>query len=124
MIIGAHFYFMKMINLAYSPDMKLLTDILSKLRNKYVVAFSVFVVIMLFLDKNDLFSQLSRTRQLKQLEQSREYYIAKIAEERTELEKLKSNPATLEKYAREKYLMKRDNEDLFLVPGTPSKENK
>jgi cell division protein DivIC len=113
-----------LINLAYSPDMKLLTDIISKLRNKYVVAFSVFVVIMLFLDKSDLFTQMSRTRQLRQLEQSREYYIAKIAEERTELEKLKSNPATLEKYAREKYLMKRDNEDLFLVPGIPQKENK
>ena len=104
--------------------MKLLTDIFSKLRNKYVVALCVFVVIMLFLDKSDLFTQIARTRQLKQLEQSKEYYIAKIAEERTELEKLKSNPATLEKYAREKYLMKRDNEDLFLVPGTPSKENK
>jgi cell division protein DivIC len=113
-----------MINLAYSQDMELLANIVSRLRNKYVIAFSVFIVIMLFLDKNDFFTQLARTRQLKQLEESREYYVARIAEEREELEKLKSNPATLEKYAREKYLMKRDNEDLFLVPDAPAKENK
>lgn len=104
--------------------MKILTQIVSKLRNKYVVAISVFVVIMLFLDKNDLFTQMARTRQLKELKESREYYVAKIATERDELEKLKSNPGTLEKYAREKYLMKRDNEDLFLVPESPVKENK
>jgi cell division protein FtsB len=104
--------------------MKILTQIISKLRNKYIVAASVFVVIMLFLDKNDLFTMMARTRQLKELKESREYYIAKIATERSELDKLKSNPGTLEKYAREKYLMKRDNEDLFLVPESPAKENK
>ena len=59
---------------------------------------------------------LTRKRQLKDLEISKQHYTDRIAEERTELERLKSNPGTLEKYAREKYLMKRDNEDLFLVP--------
>jgi cell division protein DivIC len=104
--------------------MKILTHIVSRLRNKYIVAGSAFVVIMLFLDRNDVFTIMARSRQLKELQESKQYYIAKIATEREELDKLRSNPATLEKYAREKYLMKRDNEDLFLVPESPAKENK
>jgi len=73
---------------------------------------------MLFLDKNDLFTQQNRKKQLRRLEQSKQYYTRSIEAERKELEQLKRNPATLEKYAREKYLMKRDNEELFLVPET------
>jgi len=71
---------------------------------------------LLFLDKNDLFTQIARNRELKELEQSKQYYTLQISSERKELEQLKNNPATLEKYAREKYLMKRDNEDLFVLP--------
>ncbi len=71
---------------------------------------------MLFLDKNDLFTQLARTRELNNLRQSKQYYSTRIEAERKELEGLKHDPAVLEKYAREKYLMKRDNEDLFIIP--------
>ena len=78
---------------------------------------------MLFLDKNDLFTQIARNRELKELEQSKQYYTLQINSERKELEQLKNNPATLEKYAREKYLMKRDNEDLFIIPEKSEKLN-
>jgi cell division protein FtsB len=104
--------------------MKVLTHIFSRLRNKYIVAIGVFAVIMLFMDKNDLFTQLSRTRQLNELRESKEYYMAKITSEREVLEGLRSNPATIEKFAREKHLMKRDNEDLFLVPQSQESVNK
>lgn len=93
------------------------------LRNKYLVALGIFAAIMLFFDKNDVFTQSARNRQLKDLQESKQYYTDRIATERKELEQLKSNPGTLEKYAREKYLMKRDNEDLFIVPEAPAKEN-
>ena len=99
--------------------MKLLTRIPAWLRNKYFIAFAAFCVVILFLDKNDIFTQLERRRELRKLEKSRDYYKSQISAERKELEALKNNPATLEKYAREKYLMKRDNEDLFLVPEKP-----
>lgn len=95
--------------------MKLLTHLPSWLRNKYFISFAAFCVIMLFLDKNDVFTQLDRTRELKNLRQSKQYYTARIEAERKELEGLKHNPAILEKYAREKYLMKRDNEELFII---------
>ena len=101
--------------------MKLLTRIPSWLKSKYFIAIGIFTTIMLFFDKSDLFTQMSRTRQLKELEESKQYYIGKIATERKELESLRSNPLTLEKYARERYLMKKDNEDLFLIPENQSK---
>ena len=74
---------------------------------------------MLFFDKNDIFTQSSRNQELKELEKSKQYYITQIAAERKESEALKTNPAIVEKIAREKYLMKKDNEDLFLVPENP-----
>lgn len=99
--------------------MKLLTHLPFWLKSKYFISFAVFCAIIFFLDKNDLFTQMSRTRELKELQQSREYFTTRIESERKELEQLKSNPAILEKYAREKYLMKRDNEDLFIIPEKP-----
>ena len=95
--------------------MKLLTQLPAWLRNKYFISIAVFCAVMLFLDKNDVFTQLNRTRELRNLRQSKQYYNAKIEAERKELEGLKHNPAMLEKYAREKYLMKRDNEEIFII---------
>lgn len=96
--------------------MKLLTHIPAWLKNKYFIATALFAVIILFLDKNDLITQSDRSRQLQDLLISKQYYTDQIAAEQAELEKLKTNPVTLEKYAREKYLMKRDNEDLYIIP--------
>ena len=78
---------------------------------------------MLFFDKNDVFVEAARKRQLRELEESKQFYTDRIKTERKELEQLKSDPGTLEKYAREKYLMKRDNEDLFIVSEKSEKEN-
>jgi cell division protein DivIC len=95
--------------------MKLLTHIPAFLKNKYFISFAAFCVVLLFLDKNDFFTQYDRRNELKELQQSKQYYTTQVAAERKELEALKNNPATVEKYAREKYLMKRDNEEVFLV---------
>jgi cell division protein FtsB len=86
------------------------------IKSKYFISFAAFAAILLFFDKNDLFTQYARSRELKKLQQSKEYYTSHIQAERKELEQLKNDPAMLEKYAREKYLMKRDNEELFVVP--------
>lgn len=96
--------------------MKLLTQLPAWLRNKYFIAFAAFAVWMLFFDEKDVFTMNHHRHELKELQQSKKYYTLSINKEETELENLKNSPATLEKYAREKYYMKRDNEDLFLVP--------
>ena len=95
--------------------MKLLNHIPAWLRNKFLISFVAFAVWMLFFDERDIFSLTHHRQELKELQQSKKYYTEQINKEGSELEKLKNNPATLEKYAREKYYMKRDNEDLFLV---------
>jgi cell division protein DivIC len=96
--------------------MKLLKQIPSWIRNKYALTAIGFAVWILFFDGRDFITTHFREREeLKKLEQSKKYYEGQIATTKLELEQLKSNPALLEKYAREKYLMKRDNEDLFLI---------
>ena len=95
--------------------MKLLSHIPAFLRNKYLVATVAFVVFIVFFDDRDLVSNFRHTRELKDLEKSQQYYQQEIAKTRQELKQLRTDAALLEKYAREKYLMKRDNEDVFLV---------
>lgn len=99
--------------------MKLLNHIPAWLKSKYLISFAAFCIVIFFLDKNDLFTQLDRRNELKRLQHGKQYYTSQITAERKELEALKTNPAAVEKLAREKYLMKRDNEELFLVPEKP-----
>jgi len=102
--------------------MRLFRQIPAWLRNKYLISAGLFAAIMLFFDKNDVFTQRDRKNQLRTLQQSKQYYTDRISSERAELQLLKSNTGTLEKYAREKYLMKRDDEDLFIVPEKPGND--
>jgi len=96
--------------------MKLFQNIPSWIKNKYLLTTVGFVVWLLFIDDRDFITTHFRHKEeLKKLEQSKKYYQEQIAAAKSELEQLKSNPSTLEKYAREKYFMKKDNEDLFLI---------
>ncbi len=98
--------------------MKFLTHIPSWLKNRYLLTAVSFAVWILFFDSRDFITSHFRERnELSKLEESKKYYEQQIATTKQELEQLKTNPALLEKYAREKYLMKRDNEDLFLDRG-------
>lgn len=95
--------------------MKFLSLCPSWVKSKYFIAATVFVIWMIFFDRNDIPFQVKRINELKQLEQSEKNMSIQISETKKELELLKTNPSTLEKYAREKYMMKRDNEDLFIL---------
>jgi cell division protein FtsB len=96
--------------------MDVLSRIPSWLSNKYLLATAFFAVWMLFFDHNDFFVQHSRNAELNELETRKAYYQDQIAQTRAELEKMKLNTASIERIAREKYMMKKDNEDLFLIP--------
>jgi cell division protein DivIC len=86
------------------------------LKNKYFITALGFAVWMIFFDQQDLITtQVKQRNELNSLKASRDYYKQEIEATRLELEQLKSDPAVLEKYAREKYRMKRDNEDVFIV---------
>jgi len=58
---------------------------------------------------------VERTKELKQLEKGKDYYSKQIESIRKELRELDANPASLEKIAREKYLMKKEGEDIFII---------
>ena len=95
--------------------MKILTGVFSILKNKYVLAGLFFIMWMLFFDPKDWGLITARREKLQELENSEQHFNKKISDTRTELGLLKTSAATIEKYAREKYLMKKDNEDLFIV---------
>lgn len=89
---------------------------LSILKNKYLIAGAFFLVWMLFFDPKDLGTVISKKSKYNELQESEQHLADKITETHQELSQLKNSAQTIEKYAREKYLMKKDNEDLFLVP--------
>jgi cell division protein FtsB len=80
-----------------------------------MIAAIAFVVWMLFFDRNDFFQQQQRRTELRQLKEGKKYFQEQIEQEQQLADELKNNPASIEKFAREKYLMKKDNEDLFLI---------
>ncbi len=92
------------------------------LKNKYFLVTIAFVIWMLFFDKNDLYSQFEQHHQLTKLEQERDFYTKETAKVSKDLDELSSNPQKLEKFAREKYLMKKANEDVFVIVKDHKKE--
>ena len=85
------------------------------IRNKYLLTIIGLVVWIVFFDKNDLKTQLELRDDVKKLQEERNYYAAEIKQITSDISELNTNPETLEKFAREKYLMKKDNEDVFVI---------
>ncbi|OIR12672.1 cell division protein FtsB [mine drainage metagenome] len=87
----------------------------SILLNKYVLAISFFIVWMLFFDQRDIFYVREQKQKLKELENKKNYYRQEIEKAKKDLTDLQNNPAALEKFAREHYMMKKDGEDIFVI---------
>ena len=98
--------------------MKFITSVLNVLKNKYFIAAVGFVVWMLFFDPKDWGLITSRNNKLKELKLSEHHLTILIKDTKKELSLLKTDAASIEKYAREKFFMKKDNEDLFIVKTT------
>ena len=91
-------------------------------RNKYFLAIAAFTVWMMFFDKNDMISQYEYSAQLTKLQQEKDFYTKETASVKKDLKELDSNLNTAEKFAREKYFMKKPNEDVFVVVPEESKK--
>ena len=83
--------------------------------NFYVIAILFFLFWMLFIDSNNLVNHFRLSQKLYQLEDQKEFYLEKKEKITAEREELMSNPQLLEKFARERYLMKKPTEDLYVV---------
>jgi len=88
--------------------------LINLIKNKYFLTIIALIVWLLFFDKNDVFTQHESVSKLNKLKNDQSYYIAEIQKNKIELQELKTNKKSLEKFAREKYLMKKDNEDVFV----------
>lgn len=88
--------------------------LLKLLKNKFFITIVALLVWLTFFDKNDVFTQYELIQKCHKLEKEKQYYIKEIEENRKNLQELKTHKKSLETFAREKYLMKKDNEDVFV----------
>jgi cell division protein DivIC len=84
-------------------------------RNFYVVGSVIFLTWMLALDSNNLIARYQLGSKLSSLEDEKEYYEEKIKEVEKDRDELFGDKESIEKFAREKYLMKKENEDIFVI---------
>ena len=97
------------------PFLKRDTIIMRGLRNKYLMAVLVFLVWLLIFDNNSLIDRVRYLKILHEMEEEKEYYLERIEEDSRRLNELKTDRDNLEKFAREQYFMKKENEDVFVI---------
>lgn len=83
--------------------------------NPFFITVLVFGTWMIFFDESNLISQYRKHRELSDLLEKKKFYTDQIKETNKAYQELTTNPATQEKFAREHYWMKRDNEDVFVI---------
>ena len=82
--------------------------------NKYVLIFLSFLIWMLFFDENSYLIHKKYDKEIEKLQTAIQYYKTKIKEDRNTIKELQDS-ITLQRFAREKYLMKKENEDIYLI---------
>ncbi|MBQ0735605.1 FtsB family cell division protein [Aquimarina celericrescens] len=82
--------------------------------NKYVLIVLLFVIWMLFLDTNSWLIHRELDQEIQELEDNKEYYIKEIIKDQKDIKVLKDS-SELEKFAREEYFMKRDDEEIYII---------
>jgi len=85
------------------------------IQNRFWLTILIFIVWVGLFDDNNLIDRISSLKKLNQLNEDKVYLLNKISEDKQNLENLKNNEQTIEKFAREQYFMKRDNEDVFII---------
>jgi cell division protein FtsB len=88
--------------------------LLKILKNKYFLTTIGIIAWLLFFDKNDVFTQYELIQKCNKLNKEKAYYLAEIESNKASLNDLKTNKKSLETFSREKYLMKKENEDVFV----------
>jgi len=85
------------------------------IRNKYLLAFLIFSVWMIFLDDHNILFLRQNLNKLKKYKIESNYYKEKIQSDSERLKELQTSSKNLEKFAREQFLMKKKNEDIFVI---------
>lgn len=94
---------------------KIWDKVLPWIKNKYILTLIVFLLWLLIFDRSNWFDMVGEIAKIRKLENEKEYYHLKIESDSKKLKELKTNDENLEKFAREQYLMKKPDEDIFIV---------
>jgi len=94
---------------------ELLFRILKNSFNKYLIVLAGFIIWIMFFDGNNLMQHRKNIAELEQLENQVEFYKSKIEADKRKLYELQTNDENLEKFAREQFLMKKADEDIFVI---------
>ncbi len=91
------------------------------INNRYFYTALAFIIWMFFFDNDNFREQMRLSKKIDQLQQKEQFYKTEIEKNKSALKALKYDTVQLEKYAREKYFMKRDNEDVYVIIRKPAK---
>jgi cell division protein DivIC len=95
--------------------MKTIMIVFKYLKNKYVIAFVVFILWITVIDKNNIFTGIKVDKSLKEVEKVKKNYLEETKNDSITIDQLRKSPSFLEKFAREEYGMKKDDEDVFVI---------
>tara|TARA_B100000530_G_C15629853_1_gene357830 strand:- start:110 stop:424 length:315 start_codon:yes stop_codon:yes gene_type:complete len=99
--------------------MKQINELIDKipnyLKNKYLIAVVLFIVWITFFDNFNIIKQSKIKKNIKQLEENKKFYIQEITKDSAEYYNLLNNAEKREKFAREKFLMKKEDEDVYII---------
>jgi uncharacterized protein YpmS len=101
--------------------MNLLGNIIQRyplLKNRYMITFTIFLAWIMFFDRNNMIDQFHERNTLFILKKEKRYYQKEISSTKEDLTALLTSNSHLEKYAREKFRMRKDNEEIWLVIDT------
>jgi len=84
-------------------------------RNRYVAVLVLFILYISFFDAHDLISQMEIKMELREISEEIDYLNEHTESAKSQIEELTSDKEELEKFAREQYLMKRENEEIFVL---------
>tara|TARA_Y100000739_G_scaffold35968_1_gene27434 strand:+ start:187 stop:501 length:315 start_codon:yes stop_codon:yes gene_type:complete len=99
--------------------MKQINELIDKipnyLKNKYLIAIVLFIVWITFFDNFNIIKQSKIKKNIKQLEENKKFYIQEITKDSSEYYDLLNDAEKREKFAREKFLMKKEDEDVYII---------
>ena len=108
----------KVLDLSHK-EMKYFTHFYNRIpqrwKNRYAIASLLFFVWMCFFDNNNFLSQISLKMELNELYKQKEIVLKEIGIVKSDHDELLNNPKEQERFAREKYWMKKDDEDIFII---------
>lgn len=87
----------------------------SYFKNKYIIIITLFIIWIIFFDNYNLIRQSKIKKEIKQLEENKNFYSKEIKKDSTEYHELLNSDEKKEKFAREKFLMRKENEDVYII---------